>query len=166
MLQVRLRYCIADNAPSNNKAEKCFAGGSPGWQHLTVRCQLHKATAVTTRMHSLLEADISGLLNAMLYLSHLGHMHAFQEALANCICEGLVFASQRPSEEVQLRQQALLDECLPVQVGQRACRHIWRQHVIKVLLSNLRSLLNLSLRPRTSLRNFQAKKSKLMCSLI
>ena len=78
--KTKLRHVAADNFSANNLAEKVWADGNGGaWQHISRRCQLHKAASIASFVHELpqIASEVRGCLHSMLYLAHVGHSAAF-----------------------------------------------------------------------------------------
>ena len=105
----KVRATTTDKHASNFKSERSLVDArGADWLFAHLFCNVHVCATGTTRTFSLVNSDISGLINFSLTFASGGHMHKFRRCLAAVIAEKINVIRGSPPLDVIAYQQAML----------------------------------------------------------
>ena len=93
---------------------------------------MHKAAAIATKMHQLVDGDVVGILHTMLYLSHYGHLQAFRAEILAVLQETRFVTGNPAAARVLEHRKKIMDICLPLQGSMKErLRNLWKRRVLE-----------------------------------
>ena len=105
-----LRLATCDKDASNLKAEREIAQerGDP-WAHLAFTCDVHTAAGCHTKVATLVQDEISGILHLALSLCASGHMGQFRRCIIEYVEERMLILYGRPSASAIEYKMQIMD---------------------------------------------------------
>ena len=108
----RFRAACTDDAKANPAAEARMLAFrnllKKGWQGWRVACEVHKAATCHTTAFTLLEATISGLLNASLSVNFGSHVGRFRRFMYEVIKANIIFRNTPLDEQAKTYKMHVL----------------------------------------------------------
>lgn len=107
---LKVRGATSDRLAANLKAEASLVSDRQGnWCSLMMPCDIHRVSGSQTKMMSLVEDSISGMINLSLSLRLSGNMKRVRSCLIKVTATKLELLDRPPSDEAQAHREQCLD---------------------------------------------------------